>query len=328
MWYKCNIPFFVYITLLLFLPVTDGAIHPISTKSSHSARVSKTSGNSLRTTRKLRQPHWSRQWIEGGSSRAIAQAVLYPVDALRTLAQTRDGRTLMDVGSSALVRGCVTTSSFALAQGAIQFGLFDLLKYKLKLNALISSAVAAAGSCAVSVPQECIKQQLVTGVYSSFRQAVTSIYQTQGIAGFYNAWKPTMARNVPFVITTFTVQDYVKTRIMKRRQGKGNPSLSPLENLTIGISSAFLGGIVTNPIDVVKTRMMTQGASIAVPYTSAMDCFVTILKQEGWKKFYSGFKQRSVYMCGLWGITFAIKGYMNQRQHEHDKETTIVQMSR
>ena len=273
-------------------------------------------------------PSWSRQWIEGGTSRAIAQAVLYPVDALRTLAQTRDGRTLMDVGSSALVRGCVTTSSFALAQGAIQFGMFDLLKYKLKCNALISSAIAAAGSCVVSVPQECIKQNLVTGVYSSFREAVTLIYQTKGIAGFYNAWRPTMARNVPFVITTFTVNDYVKTRIMnKKRQQHGKKKaatvgLSPLENLTIGISSAFLGGIVTNPIDVVKTRMMTQAASNAIPYTNAIDCFVTILKQEGWQKFYSGFKQRSVYMCGLWGITFALKGYMNNNQVKTTKTTS------
>ena len=43
-------------------------------------------------------PSWTNKVIAGGVSRAWAQALLYPVDALRTLAQTRDGRTLSDVG--------------------------------------------------------------------------------------------------------------------------------------------------------------------------------------------------------------------------------------
>jgi len=64
--------------------------------------------------------------IAGGVSRAIAQATLYPIDALRTLAQTRDGRTLADVGASALVRGCAQTSCFALFMGSIQFAVFGV----------------------------------------------------------------------------------------------------------------------------------------------------------------------------------------------------------
>lgn len=60
--------------------------------------------------------------------------------------------------------------------------------------------------------------------------------------------------------------------------------------------------------DVIKTRMMTQGASSAVPYKSTMDCIQTIWKTEGWKSFYSGFTQRSVYMGPLWAIQFALNG--------------------
>ena len=37
----------------------------------------------------LSLPSWSNKIIAGGTSRAVAQALLYPVDALRTLAQTR-----------------------------------------------------------------------------------------------------------------------------------------------------------------------------------------------------------------------------------------------
>lgn len=229
----------------------------------------------------------------GGSSRAVAQMLLYPVDALRTLAQTRDHRTLADVGARALVRGCTITSSFALFIGAIQFGIFGATrKY---VGPVLASALGAAGSCIVSVPQEVVKQRLVTGVYSSFRQACKTIYQQEGIRGFYSAWRPTMIRNVPFVVVTFTANDVIKNKILSKR-GNESKELSVRENLVVGISSALLGAVVTHPADVVKTRMMTQAASTAIPYTSNMDCIRTIAKTEGIAPFFSGFVQRSLYM--------------------------------
>jgi solute carrier family 25 S-adenosylmethionine transporter 26 len=261
--------------------------------------------------------------IAGGASRAIAQALLYPVDALRTLAQTRDGRTLADVGAQALVRGCAQTSSFALFTGAFQFGIFGLVNPHY--GPLVASACGAAGSCLVSVPQEVIKQRLITGVYSNFREAATTIWRTEGILGFYSAWKPTVSRNVPFVITTFTCRDIMhkQLKMMKQRRIRNQYDinnrldLGMLDNLGIGIMSALVAGVITQPIDVIKTRMMTQAASKAVPYSSALDCALTVLRTEGWQKLYSGIGQRCIYMCGLWGLTFALEpmmtNYLNSR---------------
>ena len=187
--------------------------------------------------------------ISGGCSRGIAQAVLYPVDALRTLAQTRDGRTLADVGGKALVRGCFTTSSFAVLIGSIQFCIFGATRNTC--GPLVSSALGAAGSCLVSVPQEVIKQRLVTGVYSSFRSAVSTIYKNEGIAGFYSAWRPTVARNVPFVIAAFTTMDFLKQTRLKQKERNGKVgdevSLTLGENLVVGISSALIAGTLTHP---------------------------------------------------------------------------------
>lgn len=249
--------------------------------------------------------------IAGGGSRAVAQLTLYPIDALRTLAQSRDGRTLADVGVSALIRGCTTTSCFALFMGSIQFAVFEYCQSH-KINALISSAAGAAASCIVSVPQEVIKQRLVTGIYTSFRQAVSTIYREEGIRGFYSAWKPTMSRNVPFVMVTFCSMDLFKRNLLKRRQGK--KELTLLENMLIGMSSALCAGLVTQPADVIKTRMMTQASSTQIPYQNALDCFRTILRTEGPLVFYSGLKQRSLYMCLLWGMTFALNGQFKKLQ--------------
>lgn len=83
-----------------------------------------------------------------------------------------------------------------------------------------------------------------------------------------------------------------------------------MENIGIGITSALMAGVMTQPIDVIKTRMMTQAASKAMPYTSALDCATSIVRTEGWRKLYSGFGQRSIYMCGLWGITFGMEPWL------------------
>lgn len=246
----------------------------------------------------------------GGFGRATAQLLLYPLDALRTLAQTRDQRTLADVGASALVRGCATTSSFALFIGSIQFGIFGATRNFC--GPVLASALGAAGSCAVSVPQEVIKQRLVTGIYSGFRDACATIYRQEGVRGFYSAWRPTVARNVPFVVATFTANDLMKQRILERKRQEGNGStsgeLTIKENLVVGIGSALIGAVCTHPADVVKTRMMTQAASNAKPYTSTVDCIATIYRTEGSKAFFSGFIQRSMYMGPLWSLQFAING--------------------
>lgn len=242
--------------------------------------------------------------LAGGAARSVSQMALYPIDAMRTLAQTRDGRTLADVGAGALLRGCTTTSAFALFIGSIQFAVFGSCRNAV--GPLLASAAGAISSCIVSVPQEVIKQRLVTGVYSSFREAVATIYRTEGVLGFYSAWKPTVLRNVPFVITTFTTMDFVKRKILKKCHER--KELTLLENMSIGIGAALVGVLVTNPADVVKTRMMTQAASTAVPYSSAVNCAFTILKTEGPLAFGAGLKQRSLYICLLWGMTFGLNG--------------------
>ena len=160
-----------------------------------------------------------------------------------------------------------------------------------------------------------IKQRLVTGIYPSFRVAVKSIAREEGLTGFYSAWRPTMLRNVPFVAITFTTMHSIQRRLIMRKKEEG--SLTTLENIGVGMLSALIAGTITNPVDVVKTRMMTQAASNLAPYNSAIDCFLQISSKEGITAFYSGFRQRSIYMCGLWGITFGLNGYFNKLRHEN-----------
>ena len=139
----------------------------------------------------------------GGSARAISQAITYPMDALRTISQTRKGaKKLSDLGAGVLFSGAVQTSLFAFPLGAVQFTVFGNMK-KVITNvvgsatggvkgtavAIASSACASLASCAVGVPQEILKQRLVTNIYPNFQTAVSTIFKTEGFKGFYVGWE-------------------------------------------------------------------------------------------------------------------------------------------
>jgi len=250
---------------------------------------------------------------------------MYPADALRTLSQTRsDAKTLSDLGARVLVSGCATTSAFALPLGAIQFTAFAQAKRSLesfvadvsgasasKFGTAVdacASILAALASCTVSVPQEVIKQRLVTGIYPNFGAAVTTIARDEGLRGFYTGALPTVLRNVPFVCITFTVFSHLRTRATYGAGGAGGEAgaLSTAQSLQFGIGSAMVACLVTQPVDVVKTRMMTQAASGLAPYTGAMDCVRRMLATEGAPAFFQGLVPRAVYMGPLWAIQFAV----------------------
>lgn len=244
---------------------------------------------------------FERGLVAGGTSRAGSQLVLYPADALRTLAQTRAGaKTLSDLGLSTLISGCATTSAFAYLIGAVQHAIYGTLAGSI--GPLYASALGALVSCIVSIPQEVIKQRLVTGIYPDFISAVRTIAADEGLRGFYAGWLPTVSRNVPFVCVTFTVYAALERRAL-RKSGEG--SLRGLEALRIGMLSSLVAMLLTQPFDVVKTRMMTQAAALgAAPYAGVADCVATMWRSEGPLAFFAGVCQRAAYMGPLWALQF------------------------
>ena len=85
--------------------------------------------------------------LAGGSARFGAQLVMYPADALRTLAQTRKGaKTLSELGARTLVSGCATTSMFAFFVGGLQFSIFGALRP-------VAPAIVASEATPLLTPQ-------------------------------------------------------------------------------------------------------------------------------------------------------------------------------
>ncbi|KAF4548254.1 putative mitochondrial carrier protein 5 [Elsinoe fawcettii] len=91
--------------------------------------------------------------------------------------------------------------------------------------------------------------------YRSTWDALRTIIRKEGAAELFSGYKATLARDLPFSAIQFAVYEQ-EQKLAKAWCGRKDIGL-PLEILT-GASAGGLAGVLTCPLDVVKTRIQTQ----------------------------------------------------------------------
>ena len=122
----------------------------------------------------------------------------------------------------------------------------------------------------------------------------------------------TVIRDIPFAALQFSLYDVLKRRAWASSssssissQGAASaPQLHWLERLLYQSASAALAGGLTTPLDVVKTRLMTQAKGQAqAHYGGWWDCLRTIQREEGSSALFHGVRPRVLWL-GLGGAVF------------------------
>lgn len=91
--------------------------------------------------------------------------------------------------------------------------------------------------------------------YRSTFHALRTIIRTEGLAEMFSGYKATLSRDLPFSALQFAF--YEKEQGLARDWVGSKDIGLPLELLT-GASAGGMAGIITCPLDVVKTRIQTQ----------------------------------------------------------------------
>ena len=149
----------------------------------------------------------------------------------------------------------------------------------IALSAAIGNTVASASR----VPYEVVKQKLQTNTYTSLGHALQemswkTIFPTGGIAS-------QMLRDVPYAIATLLAYEHLKY-VWKPKFAKRYPTvLNQTWDLLIGGIAGGFGSYLTNPMDVIKTRLQTSsdlyGGSIRT-------CFMSTWEEGGMEAFLRG----------------------------------------
>lgn len=265
-------------------------------------------------------------FASGGLAAGFVRASLQPLDTCKTRLQVARHadrgavalrRILLPDGSGlrGLYRGVVPGVAGIVPAAAVYMVTFQTLRLRLaarfprRRNDVVVAAAAALGDVAASlvrVPCEVLKQRLQVGVYTDVRAALSSI----GVSGFrklYAGLGAQLTRDVPYAAAEFVVYENLKAAALKRAAAAqpfrdADRELGRRESLLVGAVAGAFAAIISNPADVVKTRLMTQvrpgagamlGAGMArVPYRGVRDAMVRVAREEGLNAFAKGITPR------------------------------------
>jgi solute carrier family 25 iron transporter 28/37 len=101
-------------------------------------------------------------------------------------------------------------------------------------------------------PFDLVKQRMQLGYYQSVSHCVRSVYKMEGFSAFYRSFPVTLGMNIPYGCVMVAANEGCKKVI----NPSGQYSFSSI--VISGCTAGGIAGLVTTPLDVIKTRLQTQ----------------------------------------------------------------------
>mmetsp|Transcript_4050 Transcript_4050/g.4146 ORF Transcript_4050/g.4146 Transcript_4050/m.4146 type:complete len:322 (+) Transcript_4050:209-1174(+) len=224
-------------------------------------------------------PEWDRSEMSflkhmlAGSIAGLAEHVsTFPVDTLKTHIQCarcgsnspskivlcakrivhRQGLMRLWRGVSAMFAGCIPAH-------AAYFSIYESLKAVLRvdegghrpLQAAMCGASATLSHDLIMNPFDVVKQRMQLGYYRSMSECFLHVYRAEGSRAFFSSLPTTMLMNIPYGCVMVATNESAKKVL--------NPSggYSVGTSLLAGCVAGAAAAAVTNPLDVIKTRIQT-----------------------------------------------------------------------
>lgn len=181
-----------------------------------------------------------------------------------------------------------STASSAVYFGTCEFGKSILSKLPQYPSVLIPPTAGAMGnivSSAIMVPKELITQRMQAGAKGRSWEVLLRILEKDGVLGLYAGYSATLLRNLPAGVLSYSSFEYLKAAVLSRTK---QANLEPFQSVCCGALAGAISASLTTPLDVVKTRLMTQvhGDAVnkvaAAMYSGVRATVKQILKEEGW----------------------------------------------
>ncbi|KAH6914420.1 mitochondrial carrier with solute carrier repeats [Coprinopsis sp. MPI-PUGE-AT-0042] len=158
----------------------------------------------------------------------------------------------------------------------------------------VSGVFAGLSNGVVSGPVEHIRIRLQTQsntnpTYKGPWDAIKKIHSAHGIAGLYKGQVATLWREASgYGVYFLTYEKLIQWEMAKK--GIRRDQISPLNPILYGATAGYALWAVIYPIDMIKSRMQTDGFSSTTgqKYKSTLDCVRTVWRTEGISAFTRG----------------------------------------
>ncbi|XP_044950230.1 mitochondrial uncoupling protein 5-like [Hordeum vulgare subsp. vulgare] len=209
-------------------------------------------------------------------------------------------------GAAGLFSGISATMLRQTLYSTTRMGLYDILKKRwtqenagvLPLHLKIAAGLIAGGvGAAVGNPADLAMVRMQADGrlpladrrnYRSVGDAIARMTRDEGVRSLWRGSALTVNRAMIVTASQLATYDQAKEAILARR-GPG------ADGLGTHVAASFAAGIVaaaaSNPVDVVKTRVMNMKVAPGAPppYAGALDCALKTVRSEGVMALYKGF---------------------------------------
>ena len=254
--------------------------------------------------------------VSGVCAGVFVETLFYPLDTIKTRLQAARGgggggggggnaNLFKGVfnGLSNNIAGCVpATALFFLAYEPTKRYLERTLPPEQNYAAMFAAgATGCLASSIVRVPTEVIKTRAQTG---NKVQSLGGILRASGITGLFVGYGSFLIRDLPFDAIEFSLYEEAKISYAKWR-GRTPSEVSRAEATILGATAGGITGFVTTPLDVIKTRLMTDTCTIS-PLKGVVDCGTRIVREEGAKALFRGASPRVLWISLGGGAFFGV----------------------
>jgi len=280
-----------------------------------------------------------RPFVFGGMASVAAECGTFPIDTTKTRLQIQGQqingsnltlkyrgmfhtafRVSKEEGLIKLYSGLKPAVLRQATYGTIKIGIYHSMKKifftdvqdeRLDVN-VFCGIVAGVVASSMANPTDVLKIRMQSQHKSFAAKGLTAsfidVYQNEGVKGLWRGVGPTANRAAVICGVELPIYDFAKKELINRHISGDNIYTHFIASFIAGLA----GAIASNPIDVVKTRMMNQrniapsmSETSTTIYKSQFDCVCRTIKYEGISALYKGFIPNWLRL-GPWNIIFFV----------------------
>lgn len=215
-------------------------------------------------------------------------------------------RLVQQEGVTALFSGISATVLRQTLYSTTRMGLYEVLKNKwtdreaggtMPLFRKIEAGLIAGGvGAAIGNPADVAMVRMQADGrlppaqqrnYKSVVDAITRMAKQEGVTSLWRGSSLTVNRAMLVTASQLASYDQFKEMILEKgvmRDGLGT-------HVTASFAAGFVAAVASNPVDVIKTRVMNMKVEVGKepPYAGALDCALKTVRAEGPMALYKGF---------------------------------------
>lgn len=252
---------------------------------------------------------------------------------LRQIRSEGGGPLRLYSGLSAVLAGAIPSHALYFATYEMSKNMLHHGKVPLVPDPMITGVSAILATMvhdAISTPLDVVKQRMqLNGQYRDFVSCLKHVTRTEGINALFLSYPTTLIMNIPYALVHFIGYETFKYLLHDHDEHDDHDHDHDHEHdhhhdeeeeekerrehmwkhFVAGGGAGALGAAVSNPVDVMKTRLQTAGPS---EYTGARDVLIRTLREEGIRGFMRGSVPRMLYHTPSAAITWTTYEYMKR----------------